>query len=408
MGQADTDEKPLPDSRAPGSPVRIVLADDSPDMRAMLRIMLRLRRGLEVVGEASDGLEALRLVHECAPDAVLLDIAMPNMDGLEVATRLRAVAPEVKIIMLSAYSEKKMAGAALEAGADAYVEKSASHDVLFAHIARLFPAAGSLDVPAETFAADEPIGPTEETLGERRYRGLLDALEEGVLMVNERGDVAAANFAATQILGRPTSRLLGSPTRELGLEDGGAIARTLSTGRPQSHVQTALRCPDGGQRWLLLSCRALSGGMAETREVLVSFADVTDLKASEAVLERLFSDLHVLIAYLDSDLNLIRVNRAYAVADGRPEEFFIGQNHFAVYPSEENEAIFREVVRSGRPYVAFEKPFEYPDAPERGVTYWDWTLHPVVGPGGNVERLILTLIDATERRRLRDTAARKG
>jgi PAS domain S-box-containing protein len=121
------------------------------------------------------------------------------------------------------------------------------------------------------------------------------------------------------------------------------------------------------------------------------------LRDTNELLEKIFSTTHLLIAYMDTDFNFIRVNRAYAEADGREPEFFVGKNHFDLYPHEENEAIFRRVVETGEPYTAYAKPFEYAEHPERGVTHWDWTLHPVQDASGKVEGLVLCLVNVTER-----------
>ena len=121
------------------------------------------------------------------------------------------------------------------------------------------------------------------------------------------------------------------------------------------------------------------------------------LRDINGLLERIFSTTYLLIAYMDTDFNFIRVNRAYAAADGREPEFFVGKNHFDLYPNEENEAIFRRVGETGEPYTAYAKPFEYAEHPERGVTHWDWDLHPVKDASGKVEGLVLGLVNVTER-----------
>lgn len=125
-----------------------------------------------------------------------------------------------------------------------------------------------------------------------------------------------------------------------------------------------------------------------------------ELLTTNEVLEKIFSTTHLLIAYMDRGFNFIRVNRAYAAADGRDERFFIGKNHFDLYPHPENEAIFRRVVETGQPYTAIAKAFQYPEYPERGVTYWDWTLHPVKDETGKVEGLLLCLLDVTESKKM--------
>ena len=122
-----------------------------------------------------------------------------------------------------------------------------------------------------------------------------------------------------------------------------------------------------------------------------------ELRRTHKLLEKIFASTEFMIAYLDADLNFIRVNRAYAEADEHDPEYFVGKNHFALYPNKENEAIFREVVKTGKPYVAYAKPFEYAEHPERGITYWNWTLQPVKEADGGVSGLVFSLINVTER-----------
>ncbi len=117
-------------------------------------------------------------------------------------------------------------------------------------------------------------------------------------------------------------------------------------------------------------------------------------KLVEAVFDQAISP----IAVLDRDYNFLRVNVAYARACRRGVDEFAGRNHFELYPSDA-KPIFDEVVRSRRPFTASARPFVFPDQPERGVTYWDWTLVPVPNAHGEVEWLVLSLVDVTERKR---------
>lgn len=121
------------------------------------------------------------------------------------------------------------------------------------------------------------------------------------------------------------------------------------------------------------------------------------LAETTQLLETILDHTHVLVAYMDSHFNFLRVNRAYAGADQQEPSFFPGKNHFDLYPSKENEAIFRRVVETGQPYSVYAKAFEYPDHPERGVSYWDWGLVPLKGSEGTVSGLVLTLANATDR-----------
>lgn len=105
------------------------------------------------------------------------------------------------------------------------------------------------------------------------------------------------------------------------------------------------------------------------------------------------------LIYLDYDFNFVRVNETYAKTCGYSPEEMIGKNHFDLYPNDENEEIFKRVRESGVPCTVKDKPFNFPDQPERGVTYWDWTLYPVKGSKETVEGLVFSLVETTERKK---------
>lgn len=107
------------------------------------------------------------------------------------------------------------------------------------------------------------------------------------------------------------------------------------------------------------------------------------------------------LVLLDRDFNFMMVNSAYAESCRRPKEFFPGKNHFDLYPHAENEFIFRQVRDTGNSIEFKEKPFDFPDMPWRGTTYWDWTLTPVKDKSGQVESLVFSLIDVTQKVRAR-------
>jgi len=100
---------------------RLVIADDSPHARHGQCAILAMQPGIEVVGEAGDGREAIYLVEKRQPDGVILDVRMPCMDGLEAARRIKDRWPEIKVIVLSMYSTYQEE--ALATGADAFLVK---------------------------------------------------------------------------------------------------------------------------------------------------------------------------------------------------------------------------------------------------------------------------------------------
>lgn len=122
------------------------------------------------------------------------------------------------------------------------------------------------------------------------------------------------------------------------------------------------------------------------------------LQSQNALLEKIFVNTSFLLAYMNTNFDFLRVNQAYSQVEGQDPSYFEGKNHFVLYPNAENEAIFRRVVATGEPYTATAKPFTYPDKPELGTTYWDWNLQPVRDAQGQIEGLLLTLIDVTPRK----------
>lgn len=105
--------------------IRILLADDHAMLRDALAALLHVQDGLRVVGHASDGREAVRAMVECKPDVAVMDIMMPELDGIE-ATRLgRAASPATQVVILSMYATTEHIFRALQAGAKGYVPKEA-------------------------------------------------------------------------------------------------------------------------------------------------------------------------------------------------------------------------------------------------------------------------------------------
>ena len=107
---------------------RVLVVDDQTVVRDGLVLLLGLLPGLEVVGSAGDGEEAVRLVGEHHPDVVLMDLRMPRVDGVEATRRIKADHPSVQIVVLTTYSDDESVFAALQAGARGYLTKDAGAD----------------------------------------------------------------------------------------------------------------------------------------------------------------------------------------------------------------------------------------------------------------------------------------
>ncbi len=113
------------------APIRVLIADDHPLIRSGLRVLLEREKEFEIVGEASDGCEALNLALACAPDVAMLDVSMPRLNGIDVAQHLSARMPSVRTMVVSMHSDEGYVLRALKAGVKGYVLKaSLESDIL--------------------------------------------------------------------------------------------------------------------------------------------------------------------------------------------------------------------------------------------------------------------------------------
>ena len=114
--------------------IRVLVADDHLIVREGLRLILETEAGFNLVGEAVDGAEAIRLSSELHPDVILMDLRMPVMDGLTAIEHLRAERPDVAVVILTTFNEDDLMMRGLRAGARGYLLKDASRETLFAAI----------------------------------------------------------------------------------------------------------------------------------------------------------------------------------------------------------------------------------------------------------------------------------
>lgn len=133
--------KTEPTGGASPSAHRVLIVDDAEDIRMLLRMKLNRQDNIEVVGEAGDGIDAVDLARELQPNLVLLDMAMPRMDGLQALPLIRQAVPHVRVIVLSGFNQGTLEREALAAGADRYIVKGGSMRDLLEVIEKVLRAA---------------------------------------------------------------------------------------------------------------------------------------------------------------------------------------------------------------------------------------------------------------------------
>ncbi len=165
-------------------PIRLMLADDHRMLREGLRRSME-DEGFDVVGEAGDGEEAIALAGELQPDVILMDVTMPDVDGVEATRRIRSQWPKVRVVMLTMHADREVIASAIRAGASGYLVKDCSTDEIADAVrlavdenATLSPdlAASMLD---EVRRLDLPAVPEAERVVTKREEEVLQLIADG-------------------------------------------------------------------------------------------------------------------------------------------------------------------------------------------------------------------------------------
>ncbi len=216
-------------------------------------------------------------------------------------------------------------------------------------------------------------------------------------------------LADEEILGKSLENLFPDKSRD---ESMNYILCTLAGAR-WDVVEIPILRKDGSVRTVLWNSASIRDKQGEIMATVAQGQDITERKRVELelriekdTLQTIMEDTSAQIAYLDPQLNFIKLNSAYAQGSGHSAEELIGRNHFDFFPNAENEAIFKRVVETGEPVRFYAKPFEYIDQPERGITYWDWSLVPVKDDAGGVQGLVFSLLDVTSLKRMEEELRR--
>jgi len=204
--------------------IRVLIVDDHAVVREGIRHVLSTDEGLEVVGEASDGGEALVLVDRFQPDVVVLDLSMPGISGLEVVAHLRTDVPDTKVLVLSIHDQDEYVLESLRAGAHGYLRKDSSPAEIRSAIRRVFEGGSVLspDVARQLSSALQ-----NERVQEERQQKIaqLSAREREVLVEIAKGVTSKEIAGRLGISPRTVESHREALTRKLGIRGVAGLTR---------------------------------------------------------------------------------------------------------------------------------------------------------------------------------------
>ena len=247
---------------------------------------------------------------------------------------------------------------------------------------------------------------------ETKYRRLYETNRDGIVQTDRTGCIVECNKAYSDMLGYSKEELLDLTYQQLTPEkwrqmENEIVNQSWEKADYSPVYEKEFVRKDGTVFSASVRVLVVSSENGKPLEMWSIVRDITRRKQAEEavtteknVLKGIMENTGANLAYLDPEFNFVSVNSAYAKGSGRSAEKLTGKNHFELFPNEENHAVFEQVRDTGKTVTFYDKTFYFPDQPGRGATYWDWTLAPVKDEKGNVQGLVLSLIETTRRKEL--------
>jgi PAS domain S-box-containing protein len=302
----------------------VMLVDDVALERRLMRRVIERSGRFEVTAEAGDGRTAVAMVAEVAPDLILLDLSMPDMDGLEALPLLLDASPGTKVLVLSGFSAFQAAEPALQAGAHGYMEKGLHPDEIVARMEVLLdgpqaaPGPGAVGSPesavllrAEAARLAAALRDSEELLRQGQEHSSI-----GMALVSPEGAWLTVNPALCLIVGRSKDELLRTRIQDIvhpeDLEVGREDIQRLMTGEVDTHTaESRYLHADGHVVWVQVNASLIRRADGDPRHFIVQVQDITERKRSQTVLDLLFNSSPDLLCILGTEGRFVRVNPSW-------------------------------------------------------------------------------------------------
>ncbi|NEE04637.1 PAS domain S-box protein [Phytoactinopolyspora halotolerans] len=366
----------------------IVVIEDSPEVRSLITTRLRLSRLFEVVGEGSDGTEAIGLAHRHQPSVLLLDMSMPTMDGLEALPAILTVAPSTRVVFYSGFQERDIAARAVELGAAGFIEKSTPIDEVAQRLLDVLPSeesesrlarrpvrslrliTGAVGGQRKPHPAEDGQGVLDEHL--ERFREVFDESAIGMATMTLTGSVIRANPALARLMLCRPEDLVGVDYGRLTAGEGdqfdAALAELTEDGGELAQLEHEAGHPDN-PRTVLATLAPVRDSTGQPLYIFLQLQDFTAQRVAEDELRRSEERFRLLVEavreyaifMLAPDGTVVSWNVGAERIKGYSAEEIIGQ-HFRVFYGPEQR-------RSGHPEYVLDAAIRDGQYAEEGWRY---------------------------------------
>jgi len=391
--------------------IRILIVDDHEVVRRGVRSLLTARSDFEVCGEAVDGRDGVEKAKQLKPDVVVMDISMPNLNGLEATRLIHNASPDVGVLILSQHESSHTVQEALHAGALGYVAKSSIADQLQNAVVAV--SRGEEFVAAAPNSASPGMDIAESEQTSARLAAIVESSDDAIISKDLNGIITSWNPAAERIFGYTAQEAIGRPITilipaELRDEETHILTR-LRAGERIDHFETVRVTKSGRLLNISLTVSPIKdshgrvmGASKVARNITERVRTEKELRENQDLLRAAFAQTYAFLALLSTDGTILDANRAALEGTGFARHEVVGRKLWDVWwhSLPEEQAIARTSVETAAKGMAVREECRYV-LRDGTIRFADRTLNPVQNHQGDVVMIVASALDMTEHRQLR-------